>query len=267
MILSSKTIISFSLLLSLFLLEYLLPFFKNQKHKIFHGINNILLSILNGLLTGIVFTAVTLKVIKISELHQIGLAYHLNLPSSITFIIVFLLFDLWMYFWHLINHRVSLLWQFHTVHHTDTQMDVTTAHRFHPVEMILSSCIRLSIIGLIGIKIEQLIIYEIVLNINIMIHHSNIALPAKIDWILRYLIVTPNMHRVHHSIEWKQTHSNYSTVFSFWDRLFQTYIERKDPDTIKFGLQLYRDKKSQNIIGMLSTPFRKFSFKLFILKR
>ncbi|MFC2165864.1 sterol desaturase family protein [Acidobacteriota bacterium] len=201
-----------------------------------------------------------------SQARHIGLIYHISLPDPLKLIIAFILFDLWMYFWHRINHRVSLFWLFHRVHHTDREMDVTTANRFHPIEIMLSSLLRLPIFVLIGMSVAQFVIYEIVLILVIQIHHSNVALPEKIDRIFRLLLVTPNMHRVHHSVEWSETNSNYSSIFSFWDRIGQTFRYRKDTLTLQYGLQILKEKKWQNLPGMLLTPFKNFSFKLFLLK-
>jgi sterol desaturase/sphingolipid hydroxylase (fatty acid hydroxylase superfamily) len=135
-------------------------------------------------------------------------------------------------------------------------MDITTALRFHPFEILLSSLFRLMIFILLGINLIHFIIYEISLQVVIQLHHSNISLPEKYDRLLRYMIVTPNMHRVHHSDEWRETNSNYSSIFSFWDRLWATYREREDTHTINLGLKILRENRWQRIIGMLLTPFR-----------
>ena len=135
-------------------------------------------------------------------------------------------------------------------------MDITTALRFHPFEILLSSLFRLIIFLLLGMNLIFLLVYEIALQVIIQLHHSNISLPEKYDRMLRYLIVTPNMHRVHHSDEWSETNSNYSSVFSFWDRLWSSFRQREDTLTINLGLKLLREDKWQRITGILLTPFR-----------
>ncbi len=261
-----KAYISFLTLILIFTIETFFPYFKRRKNRLIHGSNNIMLSIFNGFLYVAVFSGLTLKVMQFAGSRNTGLVYNISLPEPIKIIIVFLLFDLWMYLWHLINHRISILWLFHRVHHTDREMDVTTANRFHPIEIILSSLIRLVVIILIGMNFSQFVLYETVLIIIIMFHHSNIALPEKYDCVIRSVIVTPNMHRVHHSEEWQETNSNFSSIFSFWDRIGRTFKKRKNTLTIKYGLKILKEKKWQNLPGMLITPFKNFSFRIFILK-
>lgn len=256
-----KAFISLLTLILIFILETFLPYFKNRKNRLVHGLNNIVLSLFNGMLYVLFFSGLTLKVIKFSVNRGIGMANNSPFPGPVKSIIVFLLFDLWMYFWHRINHRISILWLFHRVHHTDREMDVTTANRFHPLEILLSSFLRLAIILIIGMNFSQFILYGTVLIIVIMFHHSNIALPEKYDRIIRSVIVSPNMHRVHHSEEWYETNSNFSSIFSFWDRIGRTFRKRRDILTIKYGLKILKEKKWQNLTGMLKTPFKNFSFK------
>lgn len=263
---SLKMYLSFSGLLVIFLLETIFPYFKGRKNRVPHGAYNICLSLLNGLLYAFIFSVYTLNVMQSSQVRHIGLIYHISLPEPLKLIIVFILFDMWMYFWHRINHRVSLFWFFHRVHHTDREMDVTTANRFHPIEIMLSSLMRLPVFIFIGMSAAQFILYEIVLILVIQIHHSNIAIPEKVDRIFRLLLVTPNMHRVHHSVEWSETNSNFASIFSFWDRIWQTFRYRKNTLTLQYGLQILKEKKWQNLPGMLLTPFKNFSFKIYILK-
>ncbi len=263
---SLKTYLSFSALLVIFLLETIFPHFKGRKNRAPHGAYNICLSLLNSLLFAFLFSVVTLNVMQWSLNRHIGLIYHFSLPEPLELIIVFIMFDMWMYFWHRINHRVSLFWLFHRVHHTDREMDVTTANRFHPIEIMLSSLIRLPVFVFIGMSAAQFVLYEIVLILVIQIHHSNIALPEKVDRIFRVLLVTPNMHRVHHSVEWSETNSNFASIFSFWDRIWRTFRYRKNTLTIRYGLKILQEKKWQNLMGMLLTPFKNFSFKIYVLK-
>ncbi len=170
-------------------------------------------------------------------------------------LVVFILFDVWMYFWHMANHRFGLLWLFHRAHHSDTDMDTTTALRFHPGELVLSTFIRVPAIILIGMSFAEVVLFETLLNIATLFHHSNLAIPEKWDRILRVVIVTPNMHRVHHSIERFETNSNYTSLLSVWDRLFRSFRKREDTLTIAIGLPEFREKKWQRFFGFLVTPF------------
>lgn len=263
---SIKAYITFPALLVIFLLETIFPYFKGRKNRISHGVNNICLSLLNGFIYAFLFSVLTISVLQWSLDRHIGLVYQFSIPGPLKLIVAFILFDMWMYFWHRINHRVSLFWFFHRVHHTDREMDVTTSNRFHPLEIMLSSLIRLPVFVLIGMNAGQYALYEIILILVIQIHHSNIALPEKVDRFFRLLFVTPNMHRVHHSVEWSETNSNFSSIFSFWDRIWLTFRSRKNTLTIQYGLKILMEKKWQNLIGMLLTPFKNFSFKIYILK-
>ena len=190
-----------------------------------------------------------------AECCPFGLLNQVDLPPLIAALIAFLLFDLWMYLWHIAVHRIRPLWRLHRVHHIDTGMDCTTALRFHPLEVAAAAFLRVGILILLGMSVTQLFIYVVVFHPVILFHHSNIALPEKWDRRLRAVIVTPNMHRVHHSIEGKEFNSNYGSVFSFWDRLARTFRKRKNTLTITYGLRIFRERKWQTLRGMLINPF------------
>jgi sterol desaturase/sphingolipid hydroxylase (fatty acid hydroxylase superfamily) len=133
-------------------------------------------------------------------------------------------------------------------------MDTTTALRFHPGELILSTFVRLPVIILLGMSFAQLALFEVLLNISTLFHHSNLGVPEKWDRRLRVAIVTPNMHRVHHSIEVFETNSNYTSLLSFWDRLYQSFRMREDTLTITIGLPRFRETKWQRFWGFIITP-------------
>ena len=155
----------------------------------------------------------------------------------------------------ILNHNSKFLWRFHRAHHSDIEMDSTTAIRFHTGEIIMSSILKIPVFILIGINPLIVIIHEITLNILTIFHHSNINLPESIDRILRTVIVTPNMHRVHHSQVMEETNSNYTSIFSVWDRLFRTFRINNDTMSIKLGLKEFVDDKWQNLWGIIKTPF------------
>jgi sterol desaturase/sphingolipid hydroxylase (fatty acid hydroxylase superfamily) len=167
--------------------------------------------------------------------------------------------DLWTYWWHRLNHRVPILWRFHRAHHSDPQVDVTTASRFHLGEILLSNCLRIPLILMVGIRLEEIVIYETLLLAVIQFHHANIGLPVALDRLLRCLIVTPAMHKVHHSRVSVETDSNYSSVSSIWDRLFRSFRLRPDPRTIQFGLDDFSNPEDQTLAGILKTPLARRS--------
>lgn len=134
-------------------------------------------------------------------------------------------------------------------------MDTTTALRFHPGELVLSTLVRLPVLVLLGMSFVQLVLFETVLNLSTLFHHSNLAVPEKWDRLLRMAVVTPNMHRVHHSVKGFETNSNFTSILSIWDRLFRTFRTREDTHTITIGLPQFREEKYQRLWGFLITPF------------
>jgi sterol desaturase/sphingolipid hydroxylase (fatty acid hydroxylase superfamily) len=151
-------------------------------------------------------------------------------------ILSFLIIDLYMYFWHRSMHRLPLAWKFHQLHHTDRSMNVSTAYRFHPIEIISSSIPKLLLIWSLGISSNFVSIYELVFTVVVALHHSNLAIPGVIDRLLSLVIVTPNLHRIHHSQVVAETNSNYGSVLSWWDRIFGTNNDRPDVVNIQLGL-------------------------------
>jgi len=239
----------------IFLLEGVFPHYKSRAHRIKHAIPHILTALLNGLLTRLLLAGLTIKAIDWAGRLFPGLAPRLPLPAFPKMLIIIISFDIWMYFWHMANHRVSFLWLFHRAHHSDTDMDTTTALRFHPGELILSTFLRLPVVILLGMSFAEVLLFETLLNISTLFHHSNLAIPEKWDRILRTIIVTPNMHRVHHSVELFETNSNFTSLVSVWDRLFRTFRTREDTQTITIGLPEFREEKWQRLRGFLLPPF------------
>jgi sterol desaturase/sphingolipid hydroxylase (fatty acid hydroxylase superfamily) len=221
-----------------------------------HGLKNLALGVLNAVVTGLLFVGLWWSTAAWAERQHFGLLRWVELPAWARFALALLLFDVWMYFWHRLNHRVPFLWRFHRTHHSDPRMDVTTANRFHLGEILFSSILRVPVIALLGLRLWELAIYEAAMFAVVQVHHANIALPARLDRGLRALIVTPFMHKVHHSRWQPETDSNYSSLFSFWDRLFGTLRLREDPRTLQFGLEEFDPPKHHTLAGLLSTPFR-----------
>ena len=252
----TKPIIIISVLVLIFTLEGPIPHLQGRRLRIRHGLPHVLNAVLNGLLTRFFLAGITMQVTSWALAHSLGLATMAELRGATRLIVVFLLFDVWMYYWHMVNHRFSFFWRFHRAHHSDIEMDTTTALRFHPGELLLSSFIRLPVLILIGMRFGELVLFEVMLNISTLFHHSNLALPERWDRLLRVLIVTPNMHRVHHSVVRDETNSNYTSLLSLWDRLAGTFRIREDTRTITLGLPSFRGKKYQRLWGFLITPFQ-----------
>ncbi|MDB6017294.1 MAG: Fatty acid hydroxylase [Pedosphaera sp.] len=250
---SSLALVGLALLLTW---ETFAPFFASgsAQQRGIHGSRNLILGALNALMIAFAFAGLWYAVSRWATTHRFGLLNVLNLPLAFRLMAAFLLFDVWMYWWHRLNHRIPFLWRFHRTHHSDTTMDVTTASRFHFGEILFSACLRLPVILLLGLRIEELLLYEMALFAVVQLHHANISLPAKLDALLRSLIVTPNLHKVHHSRLPMETNSNYSSLFSFWDRCFRTFQLRADPRTITFGLAGFDEPAQQSLSGLIKTP-------------
>ncbi|MEJ7610619.1 MAG: sterol desaturase family protein [Ferruginibacter sp.] len=188
---------------------------------------------------------------------QVGLNYLFEVPEWVYIAIAFLLLDYSNYLWHVLLHKLPVLWRFHLVHHTDLDLDITTAFRFHFGEMIGSVFFRGAAIILIGVSPVMVLIYEIAFEAATQFHHSNTKLPVRFEKILNYLIVTPRMHGIHHSMVRKETDSNYSIIFSFWDRIHNTVRVNIHQNQIVTGVPSYADERELTIIKLLKLPFTK----------
>lgn len=183
-----------------------------------------------------------------------GLLGWLEAPRALELALAFLLQDYVLYAWHRLNHVVPFLWRFHSAHHADLDMDVSTGARFHFGELILSVVYRVSEIVLFGLDPAAVALYDGIALACVLFHHSNLRLPERLDGGLARLLVTPRMHGIHHSVVEAETRSNFSTVFSFWDRLHRT--ARLGLPQITVGLPFYRDAKELGFWGSLAVPFR-----------
>lgn len=186
---------------------------------------------------------------------KIGLNHLYELPMWAEGVITFLLLDYTNYLWHILNHKVPWLWRFHIVHHTDVDLDVTTALRFHAGEMIWSVFYRGFAVFIIGVSPLLVLIYEIVFEAATQFHHSNWKLPFRVEKFINKLIVTPRMHGIHHSIVRNETDSNYSVIFSFWDRIHHTINLAVPQNAIVTGVAVYANPKELTIGYLLKLPF------------
>lgn len=193
---------------------------------------------------------------KWAESIQIGLGNWLSWSAWIEYPLAFLILDYGSYTWHRLNHHFSFLWRFHNVHHVDLDLDVTTALRFHAGEILIGIFYRGLFVVLAGPPYLLVLIYEIIFEAATNFHHSNWKLPYKLEKWLSYTIVTPRMHGIHHSIVQRETDSNYSVIFSFWDRLHHTIRLNIPQDEINIGVPSYRDFEEQTIGKLLILPFQ-----------
>jgi len=186
-----------------------------------------------------------------------GLLNNVVLPDWTSFVLAVLLLDLAIYLQHAMFHAVPALWRLHRMHHADLDFDVTTGARFHPIEILLSMAIKLAVVAALGAPAVSVIVFEVLLNATAMFNHGNVFLPARLDRVLRGFVVTPDMHRVHHSVVPNETNSNFGFNLPWWDRLLGTY--RAQPaaghEGMTIGLDVFRDPKELRLDRMLLQPF------------
>ena len=219
--------------------------------------NNLGLIIVNSVLLRIFFPTAAVGFALQAEIKQWGFFNLIPTQSWVAVLASIVLLDLAIYWQHRLFHRIPVLWQFHKVHHADLDYDVTTATRFHPIEILLSMGIKMLAITLIGAPAIAVMLFEIILNGCAMFNHGNVRIPPAIDKIVRTLLVTPDMHRVHHSVIQKEHNSNYGFNLSLWDRLFNSYVAQpsKGHLNMTIGLNDFRTLKNQYITELLKMPF------------
>lgn len=236
--------------------EALRPFFAFGRGHWYRAASNAFVGVTNTVLGRLLFAWVYARVFAAFTAGRVGLLGLFDMKPWAGIVLTLLLLDLWSYWWHRFNHTVPFLWRFHRAHHTDTEMGATSAYRFHPVEIIFSSVLRLPLILLLGLKPEGLVLYETILTVSVAFHHANIGLGSRADAVVRSIIVSPVMHKLHHSVKPNEFSSNYSSILSVWDRIFGTWTETEHPEGIRLGLAIYRDNWWQGYRGIMLTPFR-----------
>jgi len=218
---------------------------------------NLGIVVVDSVVLRLVFPVLAVGAAKVAEANGWGLFHWLNAPLGLAFIASLLLLDLAIYAQHVAFHKVPALWRLHRMHHTDLDFDVTTALRFHPLEIVLSMLIKLAVVVLLGAPPVAVMLFEVILNATAMFNHGNVRLPLKLDRALRLALVTPDMHRVHHSIRPEETDSNFGFNLTWWDRLFDTYRDQpRDGHTgMTIGLEYFRDWRATALYGLLTQPF------------
>lgn len=253
---NTKLLLLAAIYWTLFAIEHYAPHFKKRQQHLPHSLRNLTLAGVNTFISTLFFIFIISHMCDWTWDNQYGILNQINLPTAYSLLLAIILIDLWQYVWHRLNHEINFLWKFHQVHHADKDMDASTGLRFHPTEIIYSNFIRISIIPILGIQLNHLLLYEALLLPIILFHHSNIKLNDKLDTVLRSVIVTPHMHRLHHSDIRSETDSNYASIFSFWDRLFKSYTMRPIDTAFKLGLgEQYIESQWNRLLGMLVIPF------------
>jgi len=187
-----------------------------------------------------------------------GLLNMFVIPYPLAFVLSLLALDLAMYLVHLMFHAVPALWRVHRVHHADVDFDVTTGARFHPIQILLAVPIKFAVIFVLGLPVLAVLAFETVFNALSLFNHANVRVPRTVDHILRWFLVTPDMHRVHHSVDATETNSNFSFVLPWWDRLFGTYRAQPEGghERMAIGVDQFRTPRDFRLDRMLLQPFR-----------
>jgi sterol desaturase/sphingolipid hydroxylase (fatty acid hydroxylase superfamily) len=222
---------------------------------------NLSMVLISSVLLRVIFPAAAVGAALWAEVNGYGLFPALGLNPVIAGILAFVILDFAVWLEHVVSHKWPLLWRIHRMHHADTGFDVTTGLRFHPFEIVLSMFWKAAIVVALGAPAISVLVFEIVLNGTAMFNHSNIDLPRPIDRYLRMVLVTPDMHRVHHSTIRRETDSNYGFNFPFWDRLFRTYNDQpsKGHEAMDIGQAQWRDDAPAGLLWSLLLPFRKLA--------
>lgn len=237
--------------------ELFAPLRDGQGQKPRRWSSNLILAVVNASLSYLVLPIGAAGFAGFCQQLGWGLFNQLDVPAWAAILLSVVLLDLAIYAQHVVFHRVPLLWRLHKVHHSDRDMDSSTGLRFHSIEILLSLAVKLAVVFLLGAPALAVLIFEVVLNGTSMFNHGNVRLPAWLDQLLRLLVVTPDMHRVHHSVIVRETNSNFGFNLPWWDRLFGTY--RAQPKLghreMTIGLPQYRDERGDHVLFLMALPF------------
>jgi sterol desaturase/sphingolipid hydroxylase (fatty acid hydroxylase superfamily) len=252
-----RLIMFFAIFTAVALFELKSPCRKLTTSKKVRWVNNLTIVIGNPLLLRLIFPILAVDMAVIAHERSWGLLNILELPHLLEIVAGIILLDLVIYLQHVMFHAVPLFWRLHMMHHADLDFDLTTGLRFHPIEIMLSMCIKISAICVLGPPVLSVLVFEVILNGMAMFNHGNIKIPMQLDRFLRYFFVTPDMHRVHHSVIIRETNSNFGFNLSWWDRLFGTYKAQpgKGHVGMTIGLSQFRDAKKLTLPWLLALPF------------
>jgi len=241
------------------LLETLFPRKIRTQDRTARWGSNLALVIIDSLVVRLLFPIIAVGAAAFAFTKGWGVLNLIDLPAWVGFIMALILLDLSVYIQHVAFHKIPVLWSVHKVHHADRDIDATTGVRFHPIEIVISMIYKIAVVILLGPSVLAVIIFEIILNASAMFNHANVRLPKTFDRILRVFFVTPDMHRIHHSVHPAETDSNYGFNLSLWDHVFKTYREKPKDGHIgmKIGLSEYQSNSPSSLVWLLILPFKR----------
>lgn len=254
-----RLLVFFGVLIVMAAWELAAPRRRVEVPRLIRWSNNLALVVVDTMLVRLLFPVLAVALAVTAQRHGWGLMNMVALPGWLALILTLILFDLAIYAQHLVFHAVPVLWRLHRMHHADLEIDVTTGLRFHPLEIVLSMMVKLALVLVLGPPALGVLIFEVVLNATSLFNHANIRLPLRVDAALRLVLVTPDMHRVHHSVIPEETNSNFGFNLPWWDRLFRTYRAqpRAGHDGMRIGLSRFRDWRELWLDRLLTQPFRR----------
>jgi sterol desaturase/sphingolipid hydroxylase (fatty acid hydroxylase superfamily) len=248
----------FGVLVALMLAEAAVPRRRREIPRLLRWSGNLGIVVVDTLLLRLAFPVVAVGFAVIAEERGWGLFNAVEVPVWLAFAVSLLALDLAIYLQHVMFHAVPALWRLHRMHHADLEFDVTTGLRFHPVEILLSMGLKLAVVAALGPPAVAVLVFEVLLNATSMFNHANLKLPLGLDRVLRWLVVTPDMHRVHHSIHPNETNSNFGFNLPWWDRLLGTYRAqpRDGHEAMTIGIEQFRTRGDLRLDRMLIQPLR-----------
>ena len=252
-----RLIFFFSIFVIVAFWEMLAPRRPLTTSKKLRWLNNLGITFLNPLVVRMIFPILAVNMALRAQERDWGLLNNFDLPYWLDIVIGIIVLDLVIYLQHVMFHAIPALWRLHMMHHADLDFDLTTGLRFHPIEIVLSACIKLAAVLVIGPPVLAVLVFEVLLNGTSMFNHSNVHIPSSVDRLLRFFLVTPDMHRVHHSVVIKETNSNFGFSLPWWDRLLGTYCDQPAAghQGMTVGLSQFRDSKRLTLPWMLALPF------------
>jgi sterol desaturase/sphingolipid hydroxylase (fatty acid hydroxylase superfamily) len=241
------------------ILELVVPRRQLRAAKGARWFTNLGIMVLGTFVVRVIFPTAAVGMALVAGERGWGLMNNLDLKPVVAIVLSVLILDLFIYLQHVMFHAVPALWRLHMVHHADVDFDCTTGLRFHPLEIVLSMLIKLAAVAVLGPPAIAVIIFEVVLNATAVFNHGNVRLPVAVDRVLRWIVVTPDMHRVHHSVKTPETNSNFGFNLPWWDRLLGTYRGQPEDghETMTIGLSQFQDRPRQSLLWLLAAPFSK----------
>lgn len=250
-----RSIVFWGFFALLLVIELIRPYRASTVPKIRRLVTNISLTLFNSVILSVLFAAAIVKTAQHANAAGIGVLNYLGIPGWQKLVLTVVFMDFMLYVWHLLNHEMPFLWRFHRVHHSDLNMDVSTATRFHIGELSISAVIKIGLVYFLGADVLGIVVFEGLLVMTAQFQHSSMKISPAFEKIYWTLFVPPSMHRIHHSVRIRERDTNYGTIFSVWDRMLGTLLKDVRQEAIIIGVGPYRDFGRLRLVNLLAMPF------------